>query len=209
MSHTSSNNLLLGGIGAAVLYLLITIWIDLQTPLQETLQRPLYELGMREVVGPLNAVLMNGLGHIATGALILLFALGVHRATERSGLFAASALLLAGIFWGALGVIPARYGDKAALVNHSLLLIGFQLVGTLALLLLAWNIRTNRNLWINLFLTVCAAALFASILSWLGGLPVPGLLERLGIGAYFVGVGLQSLRWSRWPRPGASVASLR
>lgn len=158
--------------------------VDLQTPLSNTLQTPLYELGMSDIVGGFSAALVNGVGHILPGALLIIAAIARLFNPARSNKATGGALLVAGLFWAALGFTPARYGDEEAMVVHGIWMIGFQLSAAIALLLLAWDAR-GAGAVRSLLLAVGAALVLASPLSGLRGLPVPGLLERIGIGAYF------------------------
>lgn len=189
------------GILAAVLAGSALGIVDIQTSLSATLHQPLYELGMSDLVGTFNAALVNGIGHLLAGALLALAAIIRLLGTDRNSVGAAIALLLAGIFWAALGVTPARYGDEQAMVVHGFWMLGFQGTGGIALLLLARDERgehPDRSPW----LLLGAALVLASVLSGLRGLPVPGLLERIGIGTYFVCIVFQAQGlWRRQSGP--------
>jgi hypothetical protein len=143
---------------------------------------------MSDLVGTFNAALVNGVGHILAGVLLGAAAIAQLRTVGRNTVALAAALLLAGIFWAALGVTPARYGDEAAMVIHGFWMIGFQLTASVTLLLIAWNEWTEH--WgRSLLLVLGALMVLGSVLSGLRGLPVPGLLERVGIGAFFACMG--------------------
>jgi hypothetical membrane protein len=165
------------------------------------------ELGAR---GTPDALAFNAVYFYTTGALTILFAAGVYRATRTrlSGRVAAIVLVLSGLSEALAGVFTLDpYSQQATIVHLSVGLPFFLGVPVAALLIaraLTGDLGSQRqsrfSLWMGVLLCVWVVAGIASMRFGLA----PGIFQRvygLLVTVWFVGLGLWLIRLSSRQAP--------
>lgn len=114
------------GIVGPILYTIVLIIIGLLRPGYNHLTQPMSELG--EVGGP-NAIIMNTVGFMLLGVLIIAFAFGLHRGINEGSKIGPALIAMSGAGWIAVGLFHVEPNSMDVSLTGMLHVSGAMIVG--------------------------------------------------------------------------------
>lgn len=203
--------LAVSGILGPILFTIVWVVLGSIQPGYDHLTQTISELG---AVGAPNAIIMNAIGIVPAGLLIVAFALGLHRGIsgEKRSKIGPALLALVGVGVVALGIFP---GDPAELESFTTLmhvwvgillsLFGLWLAPLVIARRLKEDIRWQSYRRYSLATGAVLLGLLGLTLAVSPGVlePIGGLLNRLGPGVLFLWVVVMAIHLLRLAlRPG-------
>ncbi|MDD2777281.1 MAG: DUF998 domain-containing protein [Methanocellales archaeon] len=188
------------GIVGPILYTIVLIAIGLLRPGYNHLKQFMSELG--EVGGP-NAIIMNTIGFMLLGVLMIAFSLGLHRGIKEGSKIGPALIAISGVGWITVGLFHVDPNTVNASLKAMLHVIGAMLVGlgfSTAPFAIARRSRKDHR-WVSYRPYSLATGLLTAILGLVfifGGIEGwMGALQRMVIGVPLLWIEVMAIRLLR------------